>query len=59
MAMNIKDRLKMMLVGPEKGHGKEELAERKRGVRSTPREEALEDAKGRPIKMRAPFKKGK
>lgn len=57
--MNTKDKLRLMLMGPEKAHGKEEMLERKRGVKSTPREEALEDAKGRPIKMRVPFKKGK
>ena len=57
--MNTKDKLSMMLLGPPKGHGKEEMLERKRGVKSTPREESLEDAKGRPIKMRIPFKKGK
>lgn len=59
--MNTKDKLRMMLMGPKNGSldTVEERDERKRGVKSTPREEALEDAKGRPIKMRVPFKKGK
>lgn len=59
--MNTKDRLTMMLLGPKNAaHAKEEKAERKRGVVSTPREEALEDPKGRPIRIQpSPLRNGK
>lgn len=54
------DRLAMMLLGPKKGGNRpdaaEERRERKRGVRSSPQEEALEDARGRAIKVRIPGK---
>jgi hypothetical protein len=59
--MNTKDKLRLMLMGPKNGSldTVEERGEPKMSRKANAREESLEDAKGRPIKMKVPFKKGK
>lgn len=54
--------LRMMLTGSKRKKApdaKEEAAEKRAGIPSNPKEEALEDPKGRPLNLRFSKKKGR
>jgi hypothetical protein len=56
----VMDRLKLMLMGkPGKNRAKPDAKEEAMEVVDGPKEEMLEDAKGRPLRLRIPDKKPK
>jgi hypothetical protein len=55
--MNMMDRLKVMLTGKKAKKPAPDAKEEATEPVDSPAEEMLEDAKGRPMKLRVPFKK--